>query len=235
MPFIPRRRTKLEFLDLPSDVCSVDELEGSLADIRTVNRYLGDRWALLKHLSARARGLARITVLDVATGSADLPVTLVEWARKKGIDISVTAVDINSRTIDIARRCTLQYPEIELMVADALELPFGDGSFDFVLCSKTLHHMKEPEGVAALREIMRVARRGYLVMDLQRSWVAYLLIYALTRIFTRNRMTRYDGPLSVLKAFTVEDLTLWAQQAGAPSFRIHREPFWLLVLSGDKS
>ncbi|QWV92517.1 methyltransferase domain-containing protein [Geomonas oryzisoli] len=233
MSLIPRKRTTLEFLDLPPEVCTLEELEGSLSDLRTVNRYLGDTSALLKHLSAKVRGQRHLSVLDVATGSADLPVALVEWARKKGIDIEVTGIDLNSRTIDIARRYAATYPEIRLLVADALQLPFRDHSFDFVLCSKTLHHMKEPDVVTALQEMLRVARRGFIVIDLRRSWIAYILIYLLTRIFTRNRMTRYDGPLSVLKAFTEDELRQSALQAGAASITIRREPFWLLVVSGD--
>ncbi|MBU5614677.1 methyltransferase domain-containing protein [Geomonas azotofigens] len=233
MSFIPRKRTTLEFLDLPPEVCTLEELEGSLSDLRTVNRYLGDTRALLKYLSRKVRGQRHISVLDVATGSADLPVAIVEWARKNAIGIKVTGIDLNSRTIDIARGYTVAYPEIKLLVADALQLPFPDHSFDVVLCSKTLHHLKEPEAVRAMQEMLRVARRGFIVMDLRRSWIAYALIYLLTRIFTRNRMTRYDGPLSVLKAFTAGELREWAAKAGATSVEVHREPFWLLVLSGE--
>lgn len=233
MSLIPRKRNGLEFLDLPPDVYTPEELEESLADLRAVNRYLGDTRALLKHLSAKVKGQGHISVLDVATGSADLPVAIVEWARKQGIGISVTGIDINDRTVDIARRCTAGYPEIKVLVADALQLPFRDHSFDFVLCSKTMHHLKEAEVVTAVREMIRVARQGYIVIDLRRSWIAYALIYILTRIFTRNRLTRFDGPLSVLKAFTADELRTVAGKAGATSVTVHRELFWLLVLSGE--
>ncbi len=233
MSITPEKRNGLEFLDLPPEVCSAEELEGSLADIRVVNRYLGDRRALLKHLSAKIDGKEAVTVLDVATGSADLPVAIAEWARKKGIGIAITGVDINDRSIEIARKVAAGYPEIKLRTADGLDLPFPDRSFDFVLCSKTMHHMKDPEAIRLIQEVLRVARRGYIIMDLRRSWVAYALIYILTRIFTKNRMTRYDGPLSVLKSFTAGELARLASRAGAASFTISKEPFWLLVLSGD--
>ena len=233
MSLTPRKRTGLEFLDLPADVCSTEELEGTLADLRVVNRYLGDTRALLKHLSAQINGNEAVSLLDVATGSADLPVAVAKWARKRGIGVSMTGVDINLRSIEIARKVTAGYPEITLKVADALALPFPDRSFDYVVCSKTLHHMKDPEAVSLIKEMLRVGRRGYIIIDLRRSWIAYGLIYALTRIFTRNRITRYDGPLSVLKSFTVAELSGLASQAGAASFSIRREPFWLLVLSGE--
>lgn len=233
MALVPEKRNGLEFLDLPPDVCSMEELEGSLADIQLVNRYLGNRRALLKHLSAKIAENSTITVLDVATGSADLPVAIVDWAREKGISVNITGVDINNRSIEVARKYVAGYPEIKLRVADGLNLPFPENSFDFVLCSKTLHHMKEHEAVRMIEEILRVAKSGYIITDLRRSWIAWGLIYLLTRLFTANRITRYDGPLSVLKSFTRKELVVLASRAGASNFSVSREPFWLLVLSGE--
>jgi SAM-dependent methyltransferase len=233
MLFIPEKRTSPEILDLPSKAYALEELEGSLADIRVVNRYLGDRRALLKHLSARAAGREAFSVLDIATGSADLPVAIADWARRAGVRATITAVDNNEQTIEVARRQIAGYPEITLQVADGLQLPFPDHSFDFVLCSKTAHHLSEEAALQLMKEILRVARRGYLVMDLRRSWIACALIYLLTRLFTRNRMTRYDGPLSVLKSFTPGELAMLASSAGASHFTVCREPFWLLVLAGE--
>lgn len=234
MPLIPEKRKGLEFLDLPPDVCSMEELEESLADIQLVNHYLGNRRALLKHLTAMTKESSAITILDVGTASADLPVAIVDWARKRGTGVEVTAVDINSRSIELARRKTASYPEIKLQVADGLDLPFPTGSFDLVLCNKTLHHMNEQQAVRMVEEIVRVARRGYIITDLRRSWIAYFLIRMLTTLFTRNRITRYDGPLSVLKSFTTAEFTALASRAAVPNFTISREPFWLLVLSGGQ-
>lgn len=235
MPLIPEKRQGPEILDLAPESYTPEELAGSLADIRAVNRYLGDRRALLKHLSAKTAGSAAFSVLDVATGSADLPVAIADWARKAGIRATITGVDINEQTIEIARKQTAGYPEIRLQVADGLALPFPDKSFDFVLCSKTTHHMTDQYAVRLIKEMLRVARRGYIVMDLRRSWIAWALIYLLTRVFTRNRLTRNDGPLSVLRSFTPDELAALASSAGASDFTVSKEPFWLLVLSGDVS
>ncbi|MCM0082424.1 methyltransferase domain-containing protein [Geomonas sp. Red32] len=233
MPFVPQKRTAPEFLDLPPESYGAAELEGTLADIRTINRYLGDSRAVVKHLSRMVAGRGSFSVLDIATGSADIPVAVVKWARSRGMRAEVTAVDINERTVDIARRETGAYPEIRLEVADGLSLPFADGSFDVVLCSKTNHHLTDEENVRLIKEMQRLARRGYLVMDLRRSWVAWFLIRMLSTLFTSNRLTRYDGPLSVLKSFTDQELASLARQAGTARFRVSREPFWLLVLAGE--
>ena len=229
----PAKGTGPEFLDLSPETYGVEELEGSLADIRTVNSYLGDRHALLKHLSAMIAGSAEFTLLDIATGSADLPIAIADWARNRGIGAIITGVDINERTVAAARKQAVGYPEISIEVADGLSLPFPDKSFDFVICNKTIHHLAEEDAVCLIKEILRVTKKGFLVMDLRRSWIAWGLIYLLTRIFTRNRLTRYDAPLSVLKSFTPAELASLAASAGATDFKVTREPLWLLVLSGD--
>ena len=233
MPLIPKKRTAPEFMDLPHDAYELEVLEGSLADIRVVNRYLGDQRALLKHLSLKSAGMGTCSILDIATGSADLPVAIADWAEKTGMRANITGVDINEHTIGIARMHTAGYSGIKLEVADALNLPYPDSSFDFVICSKVTHHLDNQDVVRLMREMLRVARRSYIIMDLRRSWIAWALISFLTRLFTRNRMTRHDGPLSVLKSFTSGELAKLASNAGASNFTLHREPFWLLILSGD--
>jgi len=50
------------------------------------------------------------------------------------------------------------------------ELPFDDGSFDYAYCSHVLEHVERPD--LACRELMRVAKRGYI--ETPRSWVEYV-------------------------------------------------------------
>jgi SAM-dependent methyltransferase len=230
---IPQKRTGPELMDLPAECYTRQELEGNLADIRTVNRYLGDLGAILRHLTARCADCSSFTVLDIATGSADIPIAIADWAREKGIQVAITAADLNPQMVRVARERTAGYPEITVTEADGLALPYPDSSFDFVLCSKTAHHFVDPQVVSLISEMIRVAGRGYLLMDIRRSWIAYTLIYLLTRICTGNRLTRNDAPLSVLKAFTPRELANLARRAGAAHFTLTREPFWLIVLQGD--
>ena len=173
-------------------------------------------------------------VLDVATGSADIPVAIVKWARKHSIKVAVTAVDVNPDVVREAAAFTKAYPEITVAAADGFSLPFEEGSFDIVLCVKTLHHFSEEDTVRWLKELYRVAAAGYIIMDIRRSWVAWALITMLTRLFTRNRLTRYDGPLSVLRSYTDAELKALADRAGLSGHRVVRAPFWRIVLVGKK-
>ena len=240
MPLLPERRRGPELIDLAPETYSRSEFAGSLADIRKVNRYLGDYHAILKAFSDLASDLVvsgdrPIRVLDVATGSADIPAAIVKWARKHGKDVAVTAVDINPLAVREAAAFTLAYPEITVAVADGFSLPFEGGSFDIVLCIKTLHHFSEEDTVRMLKEVNRVSAIGYIVMDLRRSWAAWALISMLTRLFTRNRLTQHDGPMSVLRSYTVPELDDLAGKAGLAGYRVVKEPFWLMVLAGRKA
>jgi len=239
MPLLSKRRPDPELIDLPRESYSLSEYAGNLADIRKVNRFLGDHHATLKHFSllvpVAGGGLAKpISVLDVATGSADIPAAIVIWARSQGVQVRVTAVDNNPNAILEAAAYTRGYPEITVAIADGLSLPFEDGSFDFVLCTKTLHHFSEEHTVRLLKEIDRVAAIGYIIMDIRRSCVAWALISVLTRLFTGNRLTRHDGPLSVLRSYTVSELESLVVKAGLTSSSVVKEPFWLMVVSGRK-
>jgi 2-polyprenyl-3-methyl-5-hydroxy-6-metoxy-1,4-benzoquinol methylase len=234
MPWIPERRSLPELLDLPPDSYGRDELEGVLEDLTFVNHYLGNDRAILRHLAAMNAETADegFTVLDVATGTADIPVSIAKWARQAGIRVCITAVDLNTQAISIARKRSAPYPEITLAVADGFALPFANQRFDYVLCSKTAHHFSGEDVSRMIKEFLRVARRGYVIVDLRRSWIAYILIFLLTRLFSRHRLSRSDGPLSVLKSFTPGEIAALASRSGTSVFRVSKEPFWLMVLEG---
>jgi len=234
MLLIPKRSGLPELRDLPSDASARDELEGNLDDLVLVNRYLGNGRAVLKQLAVMNAETAGdgFTVLDVATGSADIPIAIAKWARQEGIRVGITAVDIDPAIIGIARKRCESYPEITLAAADGFALPFGNQGFDYVLCSKMAHHFADEQVVRMIKEFSRVARRGYVIVDLRRSRIAWFLIHLLARLVSRNRLSRYDGPLSVLKAYTPGELAALASRSGTSIFTMTREPFWLLVLTG---
>jgi hypothetical protein len=88
---------------------------------------------------------------------------------------------------------------------DGLAPPFQPASFDFVLASQLLHHFTEEKIVTLLRTWSQLARRAIIVSDLVRHPVAYHGIRLITKICTRNVMTRTDAPLSVRRAFTMAE------------------------------
>lgn len=210
------------------------DLEESLDHVAAVNRWLGGRRALLRHLEAVWPDRADASILDVGTGSADLPRAICAWARRTGRIANVVACDRHPQILAVARARCAGDPRIRFVRADALALPHPDRAFDIVLLSLTLHHFDDVAQVEVLRELGRVARLAVLVGELERCWPNYLGARVLAATLWRgNAITRHDGPLSVLRAFTPAELLATSRAAGFGSARVYRHPFYRLVLRAE--
>ncbi|MBI3271278.1 MAG: methyltransferase domain-containing protein [Planctomycetes bacterium] len=198
------------------------ELAETLRDIRDVNRFLGGTTILLRTLSPLLgeTPVRPIRVLDVGTGSADIPAAIAAWGRGRGVPIRVTGLDLGADTLRFAKECNRGEPDVSLVRANALRLPFPNGSFHFVTASLFTHHLPFDAFAALLREMDRVSSRGLVVNDLVRAWVPWVTIILLTRLFARSRVTCYDAPVSVLKGFTRREIESIRARAGLPGLRL---------------
>ncbi len=203
-------------------------LTRALDNLRQVNRWLGGYAATLHALAPLLlRPPARpLRVLDLATGVADFPSVLVRRAARRNVAVEVVAVDVNEATVAYGRQVLdRELPpdlrrRVRVQTGDALALPFEDRSFDACTTALFLHHLAQPDAVRLVREMRRVSRYGFVINDLHRHPVAYYSIKALAAILPVSPMFRHDGPVSVLRAFTREELRAVAHEAGIEAFRI---------------
>lgn len=207
-------------MDLPGN--PADLLEEDLSNLRLLNRALGGCRCVLGCLERLADGKESggFSLLDVGTGSGDIPIAIVRWAKGRGVPVRIVAMEPDPITAAVAWRLTRDLPEISVVRGDARHPPFCPASFDFVLSSQLLHHFSESEIVLLLRRWSSLARRAILVSDLVRHPLAYFGISLLTRLFTRNEMTRTDAPLSVRRALTLAEWRELFAQAAIGEFRL---------------
>jgi 2-polyprenyl-3-methyl-5-hydroxy-6-metoxy-1,4-benzoquinol methylase len=220
------------------DAASYDEVRDSLIDVQRVNKFLSGYRVLLKHLEPFLRNHSAnrpFTILDVATGSADQPVALVDLARKLQVPIRIVAIDINNKMLKLAREETIRHPEIDLVQCDIFSLPFRENGFDLVVNSLSLHHFTREQAEMILKTMFAACKSGFIVNDLHRSRVACAAIYLLTRLLTRNRLTRHDAPASVMNAFTPAEMADMARAAGVGRFAVHRHFPYRIALVGRKN
>lgn len=215
---------------------TASELLASLSDLRRINRFLGGRRVLFKHLLPMIEGLGqtRVRLLDLGTGSADIPIAVTKWARKRGLDLEFVVLDNNRLAVEEAQRASLEYREITIVQADALRPPFRAESFDFVLCSLFLHHFPTGEAAQLLSTYSRVARHAMIINDLRRHWLAYYSIKVITAVFNASRLVRNDAALSVLRGFTRGDVAEIAVLAGQPIEIFRHFPYrFALIAEGS--
>lgn len=201
------------------------ELAASLRDVRRINLLFGGLSTVrtqLPRLLAATSPRRPVTILDLATGSADIPCHVVRWAAYQGRTVEITASDFSPDILAIAARRVAGYLNIHLLKCDAREVPFADDRFDIVLCSLALHHFSPPDAVKVLAEMDRVSRVGFIVNDLARSRPGYIGAWLVARLATRNRITRHDAPLSALRAYTPQELRTLLDMAGVTDIEIRR-------------
>jgi SAM-dependent methyltransferase len=211
-------------MDAP--VVAVDELEGNLSDIAFANRWLGG----VAPIRREVRRTAALTILDVGSGSGDVPHALVIDGRRRGVDVRVTCLDRSEQMLEIARRTTGNDERLTFVCALGERLPFEDDAFDVVTCTLALHHFEPPEAHALLREMRRVSRVTPIVGDLTRSFFAYAVTWLWARLTSRNRLTRHDAPLSVRRAYEPREAIELARAAGWRAPFVRREPFFRMTL-----
>lgn len=207
------------------------ELEAALRSLRGLNRYFGSYRIIRRFMRRWIRRGESVRVLDLATGSADIPRLVADHARKIGAKAEIVAVDFQPTTIATARRLSADYPEIVFECAEVLTFRAAE-PFDIVICSLALHHFSNDDAVRLLQRARELSRRFVLISDLRRGFLLTTGVDLLTALIFRDRMTFQDGRMSARRAFSFPELRALAVRAGwenfgAGRFRFARQAIWL--------
>ncbi len=208
-------------MDRPQPVTPA--LERDLANLRSLNRHFGATRILEKLIIPHFQKGRTLHLIDLCTGSADLPRYLIARARARGCHLTIDAVDAHPSTLSIAAAHSSGFPELTLHQGDARTWqPVRPA--DLALCSLALHHFTEPDAYLILTSLRTMAPHS-LLADLERSWWATAGIYAAS-LFYREPMTTADMRRSALAAFSFTELHRLALAAGWPPHHHHQRFFY---------
>jgi ubiquinone/menaquinone biosynthesis C-methylase UbiE len=208
------------------------ELAANFADIGKVNRIGGGARVILGALPALLDAVPRdreLALLDLGCGSGDIPLAVADALDRQRRPFRILATDLSPEVLDVAQAKIGGRPGIELAPLDALATGLPDRSFDIVLCSLTMHHFPPREAIALLREMARLCRVGFILNDITRSPLGYAAAWTASRVATRNRLTRNDMPLSVLRAYTPAELRGLLRQAGVAGAEVTTHPLFRMA------
>ena len=186
-----------------------DFYAGRYDDIKHYSKEY-DHMLLAQPIMAAIEPIKTPLVLDVATGTARLPLALLRHRRFQG---HVIGADLSRKMLANAAFKIGGDRRVSLIWTPAEHLPFANDTFDIVCCLEALEFMVNTE--AALRELIRVLRPGGL-------------LFTTNRIHTRMMpgKTRSDHDLqTLLESLGVESVSVeywqvdynrvWGHKAGA--------------------
>jgi len=216
-------------MDRPQPVSPA--LISDLENLRTLNHYFGSYRLIRFFLRRWIHWGDKLRILDLATGSGDIPRLVIEFARGIGAEVEIDAVDFQESTIEIARKLSADFPEIHYHCADIHEFR-GSASYDIVLFSLALHHFGSDDAARLLRRCRELSHGHVLVADLRRGWIATIGVHLLTTFLFREPMTQNDARVSAARAFSFAELENLAKAAGWTgykhrAFRFARQAIWL--------
>lgn len=218
---IPRVQEE-EWLD--EDLGTPEEVASALRSLRWVNRFFGGNRMhrhLLQRVLTRVPAGAPLHLMEVASGRGDVLAEAASRLRLKRARLRITLLDRSAEHLPGERAAwPANLPEPERIAADALDIPLADNSVDVVSNCLFFHHLTEAQAARYLREALRVARIAVVVNDLERHW----LHYRLSRLFSLidpSRLSKHDGPVSVRRAYTTEEVRELAEATGR-SYELRR-------------
>jgi 2-polyprenyl-3-methyl-5-hydroxy-6-metoxy-1,4-benzoquinol methylase len=210
------RSAQKEIMD---DLTIQDErLDDALRELTIINRWLGGNatsYKGIKYLLRQKSPKNTLSILDVGAGNSDMAAAISSLHSC----IQVTSLDLNKRVCEYAAR---RNPSLAVVHGSVFDLLFQERTFDIVHASLFLHHFTEVELLHILPLLYSTARYGIVINDLRRSIFSYLGILLLTRIFSRSAMVKNDGPLSVRRGFTRNEVIRLCASIPSASYTIRR-------------
>jgi 2-polyprenyl-3-methyl-5-hydroxy-6-metoxy-1,4-benzoquinol methylase len=222
---LPDFSTRSEMAELMDDPrCSEEFLLRTLQQFASINRLFSryrtilKRWVLADMLKSSEKAYH---LVDMGAGGCDIAVWLLHTAGKLGLNLRITACDLDPRIIDYAHAT---YGHIDGLTIRQMDLLAGgfDGPVDFVFANHFLHHLTNDNIIDLIRLWQPQVRHRMILSDLERNRFSYVGFSFFARLYC-NSFARSDGLISIQRGFRAGALEALAREAlGDGSCCVHR-------------
>jgi methyltransferase family protein len=196
-----RRVSPRELPELMDGDCAYEDFRDCVRSLERVNRWLLGYRPTLAWLKQLPYGLRDpIHIVDVGSGGGDLLRQIACWARKRGIAVRLTGIDLNPYAARAAAEFTPNGLGITWVTGDAMVYR-PEKPIHIVVSSLMAHHLEDEEIVVLLRWMEATVQVGWFINDLERSeWSSRMFGW-----MPWHWLVRHDGPVSFQRAFRKED------------------------------
>lgn len=200
MPDFSVRSTLPEKMDQPG--VAEHETQQALRELEVINELLGGYNVVIGALKKIKWPKETVTIMDLGCGGGDMLRAVAKWASKENKKVELVGVDWNPVMTQYAKERSLGWQNISFRTLSIFDDRLMEQKADITMCSLFCHHFEDDELITLVKRMYVLAGSTVIINDLHRHWFAYYSIKALTRMFSKTYLVRYDGPLSVARALT---------------------------------
>jgi SAM-dependent methyltransferase len=209
-----RRSTEPELMD--AEASELVTFAACLRDLERINRWTGAyritlRW--LERLLDRHGRKRPLVILDVGSGYGDMLRRIAGFAERQGVAVDLIGVDANPHATVAAAGATPPERPIRYVTDNVFDLSPTIRP-DVVISALFAHHLDDARLVRFLGWMDERARLGWLINDLHRHPVPYLIARVAPVLLQMDDMVRHDASVSVARAFQRRDWERLLEAAG---------------------
>jgi 2-polyprenyl-3-methyl-5-hydroxy-6-metoxy-1,4-benzoquinol methylase len=233
MPSFKIRSLEIEIMDNLD--CNGEVVDQTLRELEIINRLLGGNSVTLDGIKKLLKHKIQhqLSIADLGCGGGDIVKLVADWGMKHKLRFFLTGIDANPNIVAFAKRNSEGYPNVSFQAINIFSDEFKEKKYDIVLATLFTHHFTNNELIELLKSLKQQASIGIVVNDIHRHWLAYYSIKIITHLFSKSKMVKFDAPLSVLRAFTRNELESILESSGIKDYSLQwRWAFrWQLIIN----
>lgn len=186
-----------------------EEMINLLADLKTVNKWLGGNSISIDGIEKLLIGHqkeTKVTILDIGCGDGELLRNCALYAKKNELKFECIGIDFNENILNYAEKQSKEFPNIKFIKVDAFLEEELIPNCDIAMCTLFMHHFSNEKIEGLLKIMLNKSKKGLVINDLERSSMAFNLFKIGSKLFLKTKTAKHDGLVSIARGFKKTEL-----------------------------